>query len=109
MGCTPLYILPFGVELGFLMSLEMSFPLWFFYLFWKGEQILGKAMGLQNLPGFPYASPQGLGAYLAVACFALYSGRRHFYAILKSAFQFNRGGDILPDQSGQSRDTIGYR
>lgn len=55
MGWTPLYILPFGVELGFLMSLEMSFPLWFFYLFWKGEQILGKAMGLQNLPGFPYA------------------------------------------------------
>ena len=84
MGWTPLYILPFGVGLGFLIPLEMSFSLWVFYLFWKGERILGKAMGLQNFPGFPYDGPQGLGAYLAIACFALYSGRRHFYTILKN-------------------------
>ena len=74
MGWTPIYILSFGVGLAFLMPLEMSFSLWFFYLFWKGERILGRAMGLQILPGFPYDGPQGVGAYLAIACFALYGG-----------------------------------
>ena len=63
-GWTPIYILSFSVGLGFLMPLEMSFSLWFFYLFWKGERILGQAMGLQNLPGFPYDGSQGVGAYL---------------------------------------------
>ena len=56
-GWTPLYILSFGVGLAFLMPLEMSFSLWFFYFFWKGERILGSAMGLQALPGFPYDGP----------------------------------------------------
>ena len=109
MGWTPLYILPFGVGLGFLIPLEMSFSLWVFYLFWKGERILGKAMGLQNFPGFPYDGPQGLGAYLAIACFALYSGRRHFYTILKNIFQFNRRSDILSCQFDKSRERTEYR
>ncbi|MFC1719460.1 DUF6785 family protein, partial [Candidatus Poribacteria bacterium] len=34
-GWTPFYVLPFGVGLGFMMPLEMSFSLWFFYLVWK--------------------------------------------------------------------------
>ena len=58
---TPLYILPFGLGLGFLMSIEISFSLWFFYLFWKGQRVLGTALGLTGLPGFPFNNPQGLG------------------------------------------------
>ncbi|MBI1929587.1 hypothetical protein HYR99_35740 [Candidatus Poribacteria bacterium] len=87
MGWTPVYILPFGLGLAFLMPLEMSFSLWFFYLFWKGERVLGRGLGLHNFPGFPYDGAQGAGAYLAVACFALFGGRRLFYAILKGLFQ----------------------
>jgi len=86
-GWTPLYILPFGLGLGFLMPLEMSFSLWFFYLFWKGERVLGRALGLASLPGFPYESSQALGAYLAVAFFALLGARRHIFSILKSLFK----------------------
>ena len=89
-GWTPLYILPFGVGIGFLMPSEMSFSLWFFYLFWKGERVLGKALGLHSLPGFPYDGPQGLGAYLAVAFFAIIGGRRHLLSILKSFFKSQR-------------------
>ncbi|MFC1716817.1 DUF6785 family protein [Candidatus Poribacteria bacterium] len=86
-GWTPIYILPFGVGIGFLMPSEMSFSLWFFYLFWKGERVLGRALGLHSLPGFPYDGPQGLGAYLAVAFFAILGGRRHILSILKSLFR----------------------
>jgi len=86
-GWTPIYILPFGLGLGFLMPLEMSFSLWFFYLFWKGERVLGRALGLHTLPAFPYDGPQGIGAYIAVAFFAIFGGRRHIFAILKSLFK----------------------
>ena len=92
MGWTPIYILSFGVGLAYLMPLEMSFSLWFFYLFWKGERILGRVMGLQILPGFPYHGPQGVGAYLAIACFALYGGRKHLYKVFGSLIDMFRFG-----------------
>ena len=74
------------------MPLEMSFSLWFFYLFWKGERVLGSAMGLQVLPGFPYDGPQGVGAYLGIACFGLYGGRKHFFAMFRN-LTGKRGGE----------------
>jgi hypothetical protein len=93
-GWTPLYILPFAVGIGFLMPSEMSLSLWFFYLFWKGERILGSALGLHSLPGFPYDGPQGIGAYLAVALLAIVGGRRHISAILRGLFRSRpRDGD----------------
>jgi len=102
MGWTPVYILSFGLGLGFLMPLEMSFSLWFFYIFWKAERVLGRAMGLQVLPGFPYDGPQGVGAYLAIACLGLYGGRRHFYAIFRNLF--GRMGNA--DQSSGNADPV---
>lgn len=108
-GWTPIYILSFGVGLAFLMPLEMSFSLWFFYLFWKGERILGRAMGLQVLPGFPYDGPQGVGAYLAIACFGLYGGRKHFYNIgSKLVSTFRTNGDISTKVSSDMHDTNNY-
>ncbi len=112
-GWTPVYILSFGVGLAFLMPLEMSFSLWFFYLFWKGERILGRAMGLQVLPGFPYDGPQGVGAYLAIACFALYGGRKHFFAVFKKligTYKMNR--NVISSQghlTSEMRDSTNYR
>lgn len=112
-GWTPVYILSFGVGLAYLMPLEMSFSLWFFYLFWKGERILGRAMGLQVLPGFPYDGPQGVGAYLAIACFALYGGRKHFYTMFSSLLRsFKIGGrsnQSYQNLSPELRDTTDYR
>ena len=112
-GWTPLYILSFGVGLAFLMPLEMSFSLWFFYLFWKGERILGRAMGLQILPGFPYHGPQGVGAYLGIACFALYGGRKHILHVLKNIIGAGKLQNKHSDSDGyvapEMRDTTNYR
>ena len=107
MGWTPIYILSFGVGLAFLMPLEMSFSLWFFYLFWKAERILGRAMGLQILPGFPYDGPQGVGAYLAIACCGLYGGRKHFYAIFRNLLRKKRTG--ISTLSPEEADATDYR
>lgn len=110
MGWTPIYILSFGVGLAFLMPLEMSFSLWFFYLFWKGERILGSVMGLQVLPGFPYDGPQGVGAYLAIACFGLYGGRKHFYNIFRKLIStFGMRPNTLSGKlTTEMRDTNNY-
>lgn len=99
-GWMPFYILPFGVGLGFMMPLEMSFSLWFFYLVWKAESVLGSALGLHSLPGFPYDQPQAMGSYLAIVFFALIGGRRHFYSILKG---------ILKPQSYEAQEPMTHR
>ena len=70
-GWVPVYILSFAVGLAFLMPLEMSFSVWFFYLFWKLEYVLGEALGLKSLRLFPYRGAQVMGGYLAIGCFAL--------------------------------------
>lgn len=112
-GWTPIYILSFGVGLAFLMPLEMSFSLWFFYLFWKGERVLGRAMGLQILPGFPYHGPQGVGAYLGIACFALYGGRRHILHVFKNIIGIgrtqSRHSDSMVSVAPEMKDTTNYR
>lgn len=112
-GWTPVYILSFGVGLAYLMPLEMSFSLWFFYLFWKGERILGRAMGLQVLPGFPYDGPQGVGAYLAIACFALYGGRKHFYSMFRSVINSFKIRDSVTQSAhnltSEMKDSTDYR
>ena len=83
-GWTPLYILSFAVGLGFLMPVSMSFSVWFFYLFWKFERVLGQAMGLGALPRFPYERSQVMGGYLALAIMSMYHGKRYFWSIIKS-------------------------
>lgn len=100
MDWTPIYILPFAVGIGFLMPSEMSLSLWFFYIFWKGERILGSALGLRSLPGFPYDGQQGIGAYMALALLAIIGGRRHIYAIFRGIFK---------SQTNQQNGTDGNR
>ena len=75
---TPLVIQPFVVGMGFLMPLELSFSCWIFYFFRKCQRVFASLFGIRGLPwsttsplGFPYDRQQSLGAYLALAVFAL--------------------------------------
>jgi len=85
-GWTPMYMLPFAIGMAFLMPLDLSFSMWFFYLFWKMLKVLGSAMGLRSLPGFPYDGPQTTGAYLMLAFLVLWGSRRHLVSVFRSAF-----------------------
>ena len=95
LGWVPFHILPFGVGLGFIMPLEMSFSLWFFYLFWKAEAVMGSAMGIRM-----HGNQQVMGSYLAIVFFALVGGRRHIYNIFKS---------VLKPQDYESQEPMKYR
>lgn len=70
------------------------FLIWFFYLVWKLEFILGASLGLRSLPGFPYIKPQSSGAYLAIAVLAIWSARRHIRLIFRVVFSRSSQEDL---------------
>ena len=105
MGWTPIYVRSFAVGLAFLMPLEMSFSIWFFYWFWKAQRILGSALGLDVMPGFPYDWQQVMGGYLVLACFALWGGRRYFFAVFKYVFRIRKSPGTIDD----GREPMRYR
>ncbi|MBC8101567.1 MAG: hypothetical protein H7Z41_03135 [Cytophagales bacterium] len=76
-GWVPVGFYPFAIALGILLPLDMSFSSWFFFLFWKGQSVASVALGLNQIPDFPYTGPQSLGAYLGIAVGALWGVRRH--------------------------------
>lgn len=85
-GWTPIGLFPFAVGLAFFMPLDLSFSCWFFFLFWKAERVLAAALGLRNLPSFPYVDEQSLGAYIGLCLIALVATRRHLTRVVRRLF-----------------------
>ncbi len=79
-GDLPLPLYPFIIALGYFLPLDLSFSLWFFYLFKKGLLVLTAVIGVE--PGqsssFPYLNQQSFGAWFAVIGMALWTARGHF-------------------------------
>ncbi len=97
----PLY--PFAVALGFFLPLDLSFSIWFFYHFRKGQQVLGAAMGLRALPGFPYLNQQSFGAWIGLFFVAIWLSRSHLKMVLKCVF---RGGPEDADEPIRYRTAV---
>ena len=57
---------PFIVGLGFFIQLDLSFSCWFFFLFFKGQELLLEIMGQTIRRDFP---EQSFGGYLALGFF----------------------------------------
>jgi len=83
MGRTPVSFYPFVIGIAFLLSREVTFSCWFFYLFTKFEQIMSAVVGVQGVPGAgplsqpPYLDHQGAGAFLGIVVLTLWFGKRH--------------------------------
>jgi hypothetical protein len=77
---------PFIIGMGFLMPLDLCFSAWFFYLFSKLQLVLLSASGLQIKSNFPYFTEQSFGAVIALCCFYIWSGKKHFKQVLKRLF-----------------------
>jgi hypothetical protein len=80
----PFAIHPAGVGLGFLVSTDMLFSTWFFYLLFKLLNVIGVASGWRdpnqgwgglNEPRFPWFGYQSWGAWLTLAVMALWLAR----------------------------------
>jgi hypothetical protein len=99
-------IYPWIVGLVFFIPLDLSFSVWFFYLFTKVQSIAASIFGLRSLPGFPYFYQQATGGWLGLLIIALWLTRRH----LKSVFaQALRPGGRSSKRSDISKEPMSYR
>jgi hypothetical protein len=86
------YLFPIG--LSFLMPLDLSFSLWFFFVAYKVEMYLTSSMGWigRGTPGAgfetnpPYSHSQAFGAYMSVCFLALWTARHYLRDVWKTAF-----------------------
>lgn len=88
----PLY--PFITALSFLLPADLSFSIWFFYLFRKAQEVLAAAFPLPLAPQLPYANEQSMGAWIALFVYALWVGRDYFSALGRSILRGELSGDM---------------
>ncbi|MEA3400577.1 MAG: DUF6785 family protein [Armatimonadota bacterium] len=84
------------IGLGYLISTELSFSIWFFYLFQKLQALVMASVGYR-VGGMPFAQEQGIGAYLVMGGVLLWKGREAIRHAWRSLLRPALGrGDRLP-------------
>ena len=86
-GWLPLFFYPWVIALTFFVPLELSFSVWFFFLFTKFQLIVGSIGGWKSLQGFPYYNQQGIGAWLTLGILILWASRKHLKAVFMTALK----------------------
>ncbi|MDI6827698.1 MAG: hypothetical protein QME62_04350 [Armatimonadota bacterium] len=105
-GWTPMHFYPFGIGLGTLLPLDLSFSSWFFFLFWKLQIVAAAAFGWNQIPRFPYINEQSFGAYMGICLFAIWASRRHFANVISGLF-FGKEVDDKGEPLGYRTASIG--
>ncbi len=96
MGMLALAFYPFAIGIAFLLTLDVSFSCWFFYLLTKAEVAMATAFGWREPGGLvvlarpPYIMEQGAGAFIGLALFALWTARRPLASAWRSALRGQR-------------------
>ncbi len=89
------------IGLGYLMSLETLFSVWFFYGLENLAAVIGRAVGYEQA-GFPFPTEQGMGGHIAMAIFLLYIAREHLRRVWRKALYNDPAVD-------DSREPLPYR
>lgn len=81
---------PCLIGISYLLTLEVSLSVWFFYLLRKLEPVFGAAVGWTEYTTpngfvFPFADHQATGAWAAIVAATLWVGRRELRAVLRRA------------------------
>lgn len=72
------------VGLGYLVPTDVLLSVWVFYLLFRFETFFAGMFGY-SAGGFPHERAQGMGAYLALAGFVIYSARKHLRKVVRAA------------------------
>ncbi len=99
-GRIALRFYPAVIGFCYLLTLEVSFSFWFFFLFLQGEFITGNLLGRTwNAGGYwgKFAIHQQAGAFLVFAALLLWRGRRHLADVWRKAWH----GDPNVDDSSE--------
>ena len=106
----PLQVYPIAVGISYLLTAEIAFSLWAFFLMFKLQYIAAYLLGFapSSLPNVPqsgtkiFVGYQEFGAYLAYAVLIFWSARRHFGHIWRRATGRERAGAI------EAREALPY-
>jgi len=105
-GYFPTTFYPLAIGLGFVLSTDVSFSCWFFYLLTKVENISVAALGWTAAGGSvstpPYLSQQGTGAFVGIAISVVFLARRHLKDVFLKAI--GRGENV-----DDSAEPLSYR
>ncbi len=101
-AATEINLYPFVIGLVFFMPVDLAFSCWFFYLFFQLQRVLTSAIGITDLPGFPFPNEQAAGGYIALGLLAIWLSRKH----LKGVFRKILG---LPGGTDDSAEPMSYR
>ncbi len=99
---TELNLYPFAIGFAFLLPTDLAFSCWFFFLLFKLQLVLTAALGMQELPGFPFPAEQSAGGYIALGLLAIWLARRHFAGVVRTVLGRPGGVD-------ESREPMRYR
>lgn len=104
MGRVAISFYPFIIGIAFLLSLEVTFSCWFFFLLTKVEMVLGGLLGFREagaaagLNRFPFTGHQGAGAFIGLVLFSLWAGRGALREAWQTAWaRRTRRGEAAPD------------
>ncbi len=97
MGYFPTTFYPLTIGLGFMLSADVSFSCWFFYVLTKLENVFVAAVGWKagagrTLSSPPYLGQQGAGAFIGIVIVAVYLARNHLKDVIRKAF--TRGSPV---------------
>ena len=85
---------PFMIGIGFLLTTDVSFSCWAWYLLIKLVSLLGVQFAWCDNPlqvgGFPYLPEQSVGAFLALAVLAIWRSRSDIMSAFRPGGQVNR-------------------
>ncbi|MCH8292075.1 hypothetical protein IH992_13355 [Candidatus Poribacteria bacterium] len=101
-GWLPLFFYPWVIALTFFVPLDLSFSVWFFFLFTKAQLILGSIGGWKSLPEFPYYNHQGLGTWLTLGILVLWSSKNHLKRVFSTVLNKS-------DSIDDSQEPLKYR
>jgi hypothetical protein len=91
-GYTPISFYPFVIGIAYLLSVDMTFSCWFFWLVTKAEAVFGSASGISagatagGQSAWPFIGHQGAGAFLALTLFGLWLSRHYLAEVWRIAW-----------------------
>ncbi len=76
----------------YLVSMDISFSLWFFYLLLKLVNVFLRVVGYQP-PGAPFYQEQAAGGMVAMGLILLWTARKHWWFVVRHAVKRSAVGD----------------
>ena len=106
-GWMPIHFYPFAIGLAYFMPLDLSFSVWFFYLFWKAQLVFRSVVGWRTPTG-AFLGDQSAGAWIGIGILALLMARKHLFKVLKKIFGIKSALDDEREEEKRS-EPMGYR